>query len=274
MTIPVAPVPLGLRLRHRIATSAFAGPAARARQLARRLRGAGHPELGLLRQEDAMIDAALGRIVKPDWTCIDVGGHLGSVAHRLQSLAPDGALHIVEASPAKAAMLAARFPAATIHPVAVSDVAGDVSFFENLAQPGFSSLANREGRGATREIRVEAVRLDDLLADLARVDFIKVDVEGFELAALRGCETILRRDAPVILFEAGGLGDPNIDAGQGDALFAWLTGDLGYDVFAAFDLHYGRPALTADGFASYRRYPFLAFNYFAMPRAPGLRGEP
>lgn len=258
--------PLGMRLKHLIATSALAGPAARARYHVRRLKGARHPELGLLREEDAMIDMALGRMIKPDWACVDVGGHLGSVAYRLQALAPKGVLHIVEASPWKAALLARRFPKAVVHPVAVSDTAGEVSFYENLTQPGFSSLADRNTRGETRQIRVPAKRLDDLLADLPRVDFIKIDVEGFELPALKGAETILRRDHPVILFEAGALDDATIDAREADNLFDWLTTALDYDVFAAFDLHYARPALSPGMFTSYRRYPFLAFNYFAMPR--------
>ena len=211
--------------------------------------------------------------IKPDWHCLDIGGHLGSVSHQLRQLAPKGSLTIAEASPGKAAMLADSFPDATVHPVAVSDSDGTVSFYENLAQPGFSSLANRDNRGATREISVPARRLDDLLGE-APVDFIKIDVEGFEYPALRGGANMLQRERPVILFEAGALEDDQIDAKHADALFDWLTGTLGYEVYAAFDLFYERPALSAEQFAAYRRYPFLAFNYFALPRETIGMGEP
>lgn len=258
-------LPLGLRLKHRVAVSPLAGPVSGLRRLWARVRGARHPELGLLRREDGFLDDALARLVRPDWTCLDVGGHLGSVAHRLRRLAPSGRLIIVEASPAKAALLKRSFPEATVHAVAVSDTEGQVTFYENVSQPGFSSLADRADRGATRAITVPARRLDDLIGE-TRVQFIKIDVEGFEFPALRGAEAILRRDAPVILFEAGALEDENIDAGEADRMMRWLTGEMGYDVFAAFDLAFGRPALTPELFAAYRRYPFLAFNYFALPR--------
>ena len=259
------PLPLGLRLKHRVGTSPLAAPANWLRHTAARLKGAGHPELGLLRQEDAMIDAVLTRLVKPDWHCLDVGGHLGSISYRLQQLAPRGHLTIVEASPGKAAQLARRFVGATVHAVAVSDAPGEVSFYENLAQPGFSSLADRSDRGATREIRVPARRIDDLMGE-ARVDFLKIDVEGFEYPALRGAEALLSRERPVILFEAGALGDASIDAGLADQLFDYLTAGHGYRIHAAFDLYYDRPAISPELFASYRRYPYLAFNYFALPQ--------
>lgn len=259
------PAPLGMRIKHRLAVSPLAGPVQTLRRRLAAVRGARHPELGLLRQEDAMIDALLERMIKPDWNCVDVGGHLGSVSHLLRTLAPQGHLSIVEASPGKAAMLRATFPQSTVHAVAVSDNPGEVCFYENLSQPGFSSLANRNNRGATREITVPAKRLDDLVGD-DRVDFIKIDVEGFEFPALLGGARMLAREAPVILFEAGALDDDNIDASQADAMVRWLGDEMGYDIYATFDLFYGRPPINPEQFAAYRRYPFLAFNYFALPR--------
>ena len=50
----------------------------------------------------------------------------------------------------------------------------------------------------------------------------------------------------------------------------WLGSDLKYDIFAVFDVHFGRPPLTRDRFSSYRTYPFLAFNYLAYPRESAL----
>jgi hypothetical protein len=56
-------------------------------------------------------------------------------------------------------------------------------------------------------IRVPAVAVDSLLEQLgvARVDFIKMDVEGSETEAIRGMSSLLGRpDAPPILFESNG----------------------------------------------------------------------
>lgn len=46
--------------------------------------------------------------------------------------------------------------------------------------------------------QVETLRIDDfvLRQQLARVDFIKMDIEGAELEALKGAEAIIRRDRP------------------------------------------------------------------------------
>ena len=267
-----ASVPLKLRIKHRLAVSALAAPIETLRRHLSSLRGINHPELGLLRQEDRYIDLLLTRLIQPDWTCLDVGGHLGSVSYKLRQLTPNGRLIIVEASPGKAALLRASFPDCDVHPVAVSDVDGQVSFFENLSQPGFSSLADRSGRGDTHEITVPARRLDDLIADGITPDFIKIDVEGFEYPALRGGDTLLRRCRPIVLFEAGAAQDETLDTSLTDNLFQMFTDDLNYDVFAAFDLYFDRPALTAAQFRSYRQYPFAAFNYFAVPRdAKGTR---
>lgn len=259
-------LPWTMRVKHRLACSALAGPLTRARRGLAAVRGLAHPELALLRQEDRMIDAALDRMIGRDWHCLDVGGHLGATAWRLSRLAPEGSLTIVEADPGKADLLRRRFPKARVHGVAVSDRDGTASFFVNLTQAGYSSLANRDDRGTTQEIAVPVRRLDDLIGQ-ARVDFVKIDIEGFEFPALRGASEMLRRCRPAILFEAGAADDTRIESGQADALFAWLTDEMDYQVFAAFDLHFGRPPLSADGFRSYRRYPFLAFNYIALHRS-------
>jgi hypothetical protein len=54
-------------------------------------------------------------------------------------------------------------------------------------------------------VTVPAVRADDVLRehDWDRVDFVKLDVEGFEIPALHGLERTLRRkNAPIVHFES------------------------------------------------------------------------
>jgi len=254
-----------LSLRHRIATSGLAGPVGAARSARNRLRALKNPELGLLLAEDDMIDTVLNKLVKPDFHCLDIGGHVGSVTYKLSRLTPQGHVTVIEASATKAAMLRKRFPDVTLHEVAVSDTAGEVSFFENIDAPGFSSLTNRQGRGAVNEVRVKAARLDDLFAD-AHFDFIKIDVEGHEFAALSAATGLIARCKPTILFEAGAHGDDDIDPETYTRLFKLFTDTLNYDVRAVFDVVYDRPPIDAATFLSYRTYPFLAFNYVASPR--------
>jgi FkbM family methyltransferase len=262
--IPAAELSVVLRLKSRIATSPLAGPVGILRGLQGRLKSVLHPELGLLHQEGRMTDACLRELVRPDWNCLDVGGHLGSVSYTLSRLARRGKLHIVEASPVKAAALRERFPKATVHAVAVSDHQGEAVFYENVAQPGFSSLTNRTSRGETRELRVPLARIDDLWPGDLPLHFIKIDVEGHEYAALKGAEFTLHRHRPAILFEAGAVEDSDVNATSYDDLHTFLTA-MGYAIRPVFHQHFGREPVTLDAFRACRLYPFTAFNFFATP---------
>lgn len=74
------------------------------------------------------------------------------------------------------------------------------------------------------EIDVPVITLDDYFHNEARevIHFIKCDVEGHEYDVLKGGETILRRDGPILLFECH-----DAEAREGK-LFGYLE-NLGYE---------------------------------------------
>lgn len=203
------------------------------------------------------------QILNSNSNCVDVGAHLGSFTHSIFQLAPKGKHSIIEAIPYKASWLCKRFPKATVHHCAVSDSEGEISFFENLDRPGFSSLTERRSTGRQKEYKVKLSTLDSIL-DGQKVDFIKIDVEGHELEAVKGAKGLLESQHPIVMFEAGAIYDHDIDNAKYIELFS-LWGVLNYDVYAIFDFYYKRPPLTAEAFQSYRSYPFLAFNFLAFP---------
>jgi hypothetical protein len=59
-------------------------------------------------------------------------------------------------------------------------------------------------RSGGRPIEVPMRSIDSLCEELVLKDvrFVKIDVEGFEPQVLRGMARLLRRDRPVIVFEA------------------------------------------------------------------------
>lgn len=61
-----------------------------------------------------------------------------------------------------------------------------------------------EGVAPLRTEQVQVRRLDSVVAEagLTRLDFLKMDVEGCETRLLQGCQTVIRKFRPVILFEA------------------------------------------------------------------------
>ena len=80
----------------------------------------------------------------------------------------------------------------TISSVAVSDQAGEVRFSLDDDQTGVSHISTADEPGG---IMVQSITLDAYIAEkgLDRIDLLKLDVEGFELPALRGCEDSLRK---------------------------------------------------------------------------------
>ncbi len=87
--------------------------------------------------------------------------------------------------------------------------------------------------------QVRAERLDDLVGSQARVDVIKMDIEGAELAALRGATETLRKFRPALLLELADRSLQHQGASSREVL-AFL-GHQGYRVFG-FDPASGLPA--------------------------------
>lgn len=78
--------------------------------------------------------------------------------------------------------------------VAASDGRGTVSF-ETGDNAGASRITMRGNK------KVDAVKLDDFMLGTPAPDFIKIDVEGWEMFALNGMKSTIRRHRPMIFIE-------------------------------------------------------------------------
>jgi FkbM family methyltransferase len=201
--------------------------------------------------------------VPPDAVVIDVGAHAGQFSKLFARMAPRGRVHAFEPSAyARSIMIPAlrwnRLANVELSPVGLSDRPGRATLHTPLKASsalGFGTAhfgSERTGTpgvaGRAVDQEVATTTLDAFAAarGLERLDFIKADIEGWEMRALAGGEATLRRFRPALYLEVDGA----CLARAGDtpeALFAWLAG-LGYRAFAAPD---ARPVETWTGAGDY-----------------------
>ncbi|PZF86791.1 FkbM family methyltransferase [Micromonospora deserti] len=140
--------------------------------------------------------ARLAEFVPCGGTAVDVGAWYGPWTGRLLRRAER--VVAVEPTPPLARQLRAAFPTVQVVEAAISGHVGTASLFlpAGGAIVGTSSL-EQPGRGSAVEVR--RVTLDSL--GLTDVRFVKLDIEGHELPALRGAAETVQRDRPVLLIE-------------------------------------------------------------------------
>lgn len=163
---------------------------------------------GLLRGVvETSVQEALRRSVAPGMTVFDVGADIGFfsiLAARLTGA--DGRVEAFEPVPSSARAVRANaalngFANIAVHEVAAADhEAREELLVQHVSS--WSHLAERGPHASTRERRaVEVIRLDERIArgELPAPDVVKVDVEGSEVAVLRGLSrTLAARPVAVI----------------------------------------------------------------------------
>lgn len=226
-----------------------------------------HPELWEMYLEERQLPAVLQRILKEDSCGVDVGAHIGSFLSLLARYAPRGRHVAFEASATKSRWLKRRFPMVEIFPYAVTDEAGSAIFQEDLARPGYSRLQSSilEPETCAVSYEVQACCLDDVLLEKNRVDLIKLDIEGSELAALRGGARLIKRWHPVIIFECGSEYYLNQQKISRQELYNFITAELDYSIYCFTDFLFSKGAMAFEEFRKCGLYPFRAFNFVALP---------
>lgn len=146
---------------------------------------------------------------------LDVGAAAGHTAALMLDMSPASKLEAFEPNVENLRFFTSNIGSlATLHPVAVSDLDGDVSFVVpskiSGTEPGWTGMAGYSSAGmiasAKEELpttRVKSVRIDTVVAEHVR--FIKIDTQGAELRVLRGAEKLLKRQqVDMLLIEFSG----------------------------------------------------------------------
>ena len=171
-------------------------------------------------------------------TVLDVGANYGSWALPLSRAAgPAGRVRCFEPVPFTAQTLRSvvrllRLANVEVDPRGCSDASGMVQFDVPVQDNGALSAGqahlggradDRPGKeqharwGRTRAVSAEVVALDDVIPVGTPISFIKLDIEGAELRALRGASRILGESRPTLVCEINpwfldgyGIGTPDV----------------------------------------------------------------
>jgi FkbM family methyltransferase len=190
----------------------------------------------------------LQRILKPGMTFIDAGANMGLYSiFAARRVGPRGKVLALEPSAREFEILQKNVKLNSLTNVltirkALFDRASQVELsVAPLGKSGHNTLgAFGYDTPLDHSERVQSERLDDLIhgEGLARVDVIKMDIEGAETAALRGAEETLRQFKPVLLIE---LSDRSLQhQGTSSRELLGLLEKQGYRVFS-FDPATGMP---------------------------------
>jgi FkbM family methyltransferase len=185
------------------------------------------------RKDHEALTVVLPFLLRRDFNCVDVGANQGEILEFFVHQCPGGRHHAFEPLPHHAAHLRQHFPGVTIHELALSDASGQTTFFQTLGDDAYSGLrrtADAPKVVGVQEINVTVARLDDVLDPAYRVDVLKIDVEGAELAVLRGARRTLATHHPTVVFEFQRERAESYGEGPG-AYFDLLCVELGYALY-------------------------------------------
>jgi len=182
------------------------------------------------------------RLLRPGMIVFDLGANFGQYTLlAAQSVSEHGHVHSFE--PSERIFHELEFNVGlnglskrcTLNRLAVSDTAGTakLSRYEEGAEVYGSIGAHRRSEANVVGYEdVRTVRLDDYAEEngIDHVDFVKIDIEGAELPALKGAERLFsRKDAPLILLE---MGDVNTDGFGYKSSNLWdYLESLGYRIY-------------------------------------------
>jgi len=143
---------------------------------------------------------------------LDIGANAGGYAKHIRQVAPDATIYAFEPHPRTFAALQKQAALSRFEPIqaAMSDSAGEMTIYDFAGADGSTqasldpAVIQLHGGGPVVGHAVQCTTLDAFVAarGIERIDLLKIDTEGFDLAVLRGATEVLRRrTAKVIQFE-------------------------------------------------------------------------
>ena len=153
---------------------------------------------------DPGVQRFIGRNLAPDSTFVDVGANIGTYTVLASAVVgPSGKVVAIEPHPVIFKYLQRNVAANQLQNVFAMDVAVGAKRQTALMQyseknPGETYITSQFHAETTK---VPMARLDDVLSDLGilTVDYLKIDVEGYELSVLHGAKRVIDSSRNIII---------------------------------------------------------------------------
>ena len=152
----------------------------------------------------------LEELIQPGWTAVDVGANIGYFTLLMANrVGPQGKVIAFEPLAENFRILQENIQL-NGHTNVVAENLALMSRTERIelrsATPGaitWVASVRIDQNSAVESQSVEAVTLDEYVQKkgIAKVDFLKIDVEGAEASVLEGATNVLNRDKPILLIE-------------------------------------------------------------------------
>jgi FkbM family methyltransferase len=156
----------------------------------------------------------LKKIIKPGFTCLDIGANLGYYSTFLSRIVgPEGKVLAIEPVPLFQEIWRSNVKASGISNLSMWPYAlgGENTRIQmgtperdGLLHHGMTKIINSAKDNYARTYEVEMKIPDELFINLNRLDFVKCDVEGYEFEVFRNMQETLRKFQPVIQTELNG----------------------------------------------------------------------
>jgi FkbM family methyltransferase len=216
--------------------------------------------LGLMGREEMSF---LRSVVKPGMAVVDVGANQGLYTLLLSDLVGESGSVVAFEPDRELFEILLRNCAANharnvrAYDIAIGAACGEDMLSRSLLNAGDNRLAPGHRPDEANSIPVKVSSLDKIVAG-RRVDFVKIDVQGWELEAFRGMEETFAANAQIkLLFEFWPYG--LLKAGCEPVAVLRDLGQRGFSIYAC-QTRGARPIEDADGFVkglSGRRYTNL-----------------
>lgn len=187
-----------------------------------------------VRAEDEKDLGLVCRLVRPGDTVFDIGANFGMYTKILaECVGTGGRVYSFEPVPQTFHVLQHNVRSTNLNQVsplclAASSTTGKATIsiptYSDGGENMYEASLERSGTGAG--IEISTVRLDEQYADLDRLDFVKLDVEGHEPAVLDGMQKIIRRHHPAFLIEI----NDGFTSGSTGSTVARFMHSLGYSM--------------------------------------------